>query len=213
MTLHLILAEAELELVPVPARSGSDVPVLDAYFHRRLLDALPDGQRRGRPDIVHQVLSLCQGSRLNRAGGLRAYVHTRDDIVIEVEASTRVPPNQVEFLLLMGRLLDGREVEGYRAMSMTFRSLVDQIGVPLVAMSPDGEDVPLASVMGEHEDLAVVVGAFPCGDYRGPVYELADVTVSLGRELLTVPAVTSEVLCAASKAIEPGLLADAADLH
>lgn len=196
MTLHLILAEAELELVPVPARSGSDVPVLDAYFHRRLLDVLPDGQRRGRPDIVHQVLSLCQGSRLNRAGGLRAYVHTRDDIVIEVGPSTRVPPNQMEFLTLMGGLLDGRDVEGYEVRSMTLRSLTEELAVPVVAMSPDGQDVRLSDVMRGHDDLAVVVGAFPCGDYCGPVYELADIAVSLGPDLLTVPAVVSEVLCA-----------------
>lgn len=197
MTLHLILAEAELELVPAPACAGTDIPVLDAYFHRELVDALPDGRRRGRPDIVHQALSLCQGSRLNRAGMLRTYVHTRDDVVIEVEASTRVPPNQVEFLMLMGRLLDGGEIKGYDARSMTLRSLVGQLDVPAVVMSPNGEDVSLASVMNEHEDLAVVVGAFPCGDYRGPVYELADIVISLGKDLLTVPAVVSEVLCAA----------------
>lgn len=201
--LHLILAEAELELVPVPARAGTDIPVLDAYFHRELADALPDGRRRGRPDIVHQALSLCQGSRLNRAGMLRTYVHTRDDMVIEVEASARVPPNQVEFLMLMGRLLDGRDVEGYTARGMTLRSLLDRLDVPVVAMSPDGEDAQLAGVMSEHEDLAVVVGAFPCGDYRGTVYELADVAISLGKELLTVPAVVSEVLCAASKSHRP----------
>ena len=201
--LRLILAEAELELVPVAARAGTDIPVLDAYFHRELADALPDGRRRGRPDIVHQALSLCQGSRLNRAGMLRTYVHTRDDMVIEVEASARVPPNQVEFLMLMGRLLDGRDVEGYKARGMTLRSLLDRLDVPVVAMSPDGEDVQLAGVMSEHEDLAVVVGAFPCGDYRGPVYELADVAISLGKELLTVPAVVSEVLCAASKSHRP----------
>ena len=201
--LRLILAEAELELVPVLERAGTDIPILDAYFHRELADALPDGRRRGRPDIVHQALSLCQGSRLNRAGMLRTYVHTRDDMFIEVEASARVPPNQVEFLMLMGRLLDGRDVEGYKARGMTLRSLLDRLDVPVVAMSPDGEDVQLAGVMSEHEDLAVVVGAFPCGDYRGPVYELADVAISLGKELLTVPAVVSEVLCAASKSHRP----------
>lgn len=194
--LHLVLAEAELELAPGPMRAGG--PVLDAYFHRELLDALPDGERRGRPDIVHQALSLCWGSRPYRTGRLRAYVHTRDDIVIEVEPSARVPPNQMEFLMLMGRLLDGGEVKGYNARSMTLRSLLGRLDVPVVAMSPDGEDIPLASIMNEHEDLAVVVGAFPCGDYRGPVYQLADVAVSLGRELLTVPAVVSEILCAAS---------------
>lgn len=201
--LHLILAEAELELVPGPARAGTDIPVLDAYFHRELVEPLPDGRRRGRADIVHQALSLCQGSRLNRAGMLRTYVHTRDDMVIEVEASTRVPPNQVEFLMFMGRLLDGRDVEGYNARRMTLRSLLDRLDVTVVAMSPDGEDVQLAGVMSEHEDLAVVVGAFPCGDYRGPVYEMADVAISLGKELLTVPSVVSEVLCAASKGQRP----------
>ena len=124
---------------------------------------------------------------------LHAYVHTRNDIVIEIEPTTRIPPNQVEFLQLMGRLLDGGEVEGYKARNMTFRSLMNDLDVSMViAMSPDGQDVPLSEVMGGHEDLAVIVGAFPCGDYRGPVYELADLQVSLGPWLMTVPAVVSE---------------------
>lgn len=192
--LRIILAEAELELLPGTERG--DAQVLDSYLHRELLNALPDGRRRGRPDIVHQTLSLCQGSRLNRTGRLRAYVHTRDDIVIEVGPSTRVPPNQMEFLTLMGGLLDGRDVEGYEVRSMTLRSLTEELAVPVVAMSPDGQDVRLSDVMRGHDDLAVVVGAFPCGDYCGPVYELADIAVSLGPDLLTVPAVVSEVLCA-----------------
>lgn len=196
--LHLVLAEAELE--PALPSACDDIPILDAYFHRELLNALLDHERRGRADIVHQCLSLCQGSRLNRAGMLRTYVHTREDRVIEVAPTARVPPNQVEFLRLMGRLLDGQDVEGYEARSMTFRSLMDRIAAPLtVAMSPDGKEVRLADVMSGRGSVAVVVGAFPCGDYRGPVYELADVSVSLGPELLTVPAVVSEVLCAASK--------------
>ncbi|HOQ25636.1 MAG TPA: hypothetical protein PLF76_02740 [Methanomassiliicoccaceae archaeon] len=200
MMLNLVLAEAELEPVPRTVRTRAHVPILDAYFHRDLLPSLPDGPRRGRPDIVHQCLSLCQGSRLNRAGMLHAYVHTRNDIVIEIEPTTRIPPNQVEFLQLMGRLLDGGGVDGYKARNMTFRSLMNDLDVSMViAMSPDGQDVPLSEVMGGHEDLAVIVGAFPCGDYRGPVYELADLQVSLGPWLMTVPAVVSEVLCAAGR--------------
>lgn len=196
--LHLVLAEAELEAVSASDRAATNVPILDAYFHRELLAGLPDHERRGRPDIVHQCLSLCQGSRLGRAGMLRTYVHTREDIVIEVSPLARVPPNQVEFFRLMGRLLDGEEAEGFQVSRMTFRSLMERIAAPLtVAMTPDGEDIRLADVIGGRSNVAVVVGAFPCGDYRGPVYEIADVRVSLGRQLLTVPAVVSEVLCAA----------------
>jgi hypothetical protein len=74
------------------------IAVLDAYFHQDLVKTLPEGERRGRPDIVHNCLSLCQNSIPNRKGVLRVYVHTRDDKVIEVEPEVDIPPNYIKFL-------------------------------------------------------------------------------------------------------------------
>jgi rRNA pseudouridine-1189 N-methylase Emg1 (Nep1/Mra1 family) len=68
----------------------------------------------------------------------------------------------------------------------------------VIVLTPSGERNDLRRVLsgsgGKH--LAVIIGGFPEGDFHSPVYQMADVKVSLGDELLTVPDVTSQVLTA-----------------
>ncbi|WP_019178144.1 hypothetical protein [Methanomassiliicoccus luminyensis] len=198
MKLVVVLADAELELAP----AGTGLPALDAYFHRDLVKSMDDGDRRGRGDIVHSCLLLLQGSELNRQGNLGVFVHTRGGQVIAVEPGAKIAPNYIRFLQQMGSLLAGGKAEGYSLSDRDFKQLIAEIGADLVvAMSPHGRDVPLSEVLRSRPDgtVAVVMGAFPCGDYQSPVYELCDVSVSLGPELLTVPEVVRRVLSAASE--------------
>jgi rRNA small subunit pseudouridine methyltransferase Nep1 len=75
----LVLAESALELVPSELRRHPAVLadakrrrkkpgeiLLDRSRHHPAMRDLPDASRRGRPDIVHQVLLVFQYSMLNR---------------------------------------------------------------------------------------------------------------------------------------------------
>lgn len=211
MKLCLVLADAELELAPeLPKerdefdtmRSFQNIPVLDAYFHSELVKGLPEGNRRGRPDIVHKCLSLCQNSIPNRKNMLEVFVHTREDRVITVDPQVDIPPNYVEFLNEMGRLLKGESVDGFTIASKDLRQLMVEIGADhVIAMSPSGDERSLKETMEKRSSgkVAAIIGAFPRGDYHSPVYELADAKISLGPELLTAPSVVSEVLSAVPK--------------
>jgi rRNA small subunit pseudouridine methyltransferase Nep1 len=206
--MHIVLVDSELELVsdrPVEhysfdsITSFRDIPVLDAYFHAQLMKGMPEGERRGRPDILHRALSLCQNSIPNNKGLIDVRVHTREEKVISLDPHVDIPPNYVEFLQQMGRLLRGSPVKGFEIKPMTLRQLLDEIGADsIVAMTPLGEERPLKDVLEERKkgSVAVLIGGFHRGDFCSPVYELADVKVSLGSELLTVPTVVSEVLSA-----------------
>jgi rRNA small subunit pseudouridine methyltransferase Nep1 len=80
--------------------------------------------------------------------------------------------------------------------------LVDGIGPEFViALSPTGEKVPLDEVFAQirGREMVIIIGGFPEGDYRSPVYEMADRSISLGEELLTVPDVTAQLLAALSR--------------
>jgi rRNA small subunit pseudouridine methyltransferase Nep1 len=202
--LTIVLADAELELTPGAPDVGASlegsfhaVPVLDAFFHQKLVQGLPSPGRRGRPDIVHMSLSLCQGSALNRQGLLRSFVHTREDRVIAIDPCAHVPPNYVEFLELMAKLLRGQRVDGYALEEKDLAELVRGLHADLVVtLDPDGEEGDIQAVVRARSPASVmaIVGAFPSGDFISPVRELADVHLSLGPELLTVPTVVSEVL-------------------
>ncbi|NLK25598.1 MAG: hypothetical protein GX307_03360 [Euryarchaeota archaeon] len=215
MKLNLVLADAELELVPeMPDGAGEpgtrapfqNIPVLDAYFHGNVICDLPESDRRGRPDILHKCLSLCQESILNREGMLRAYVHTRNDQVISLDSGTRIPPNYVEFLNEMGSLLMGHPVNGYNIASKTYSELIREMNADeIIALTPLGEEYDLIELFESHSSatLAVTIGAFPEGDYTSPVYEMADIKVSLGPRLLTVPSVVCEILAAGRRSGVP----------
>ncbi len=205
--IHLLIVDAELELVPEhapDARSTSlkGIRVLDAYFHPETVSGLPESDRRGRPDIIHRCLSLCQESILNRRGLLKVCIHTRGGKILDVDPGMSVPPNYVEFLDQMARLLSGERVSGYAMRTGGLQTVLGEIGADkVIAMSPSGEERDLRAVLAplRGKDVAVIIGGFPEGDYTSPVYRLAEAIISLGPELLTVPTVVCEVLASAPK--------------
>lgn len=195
MKLVLVLVDAELELVP--GAVDDRMPILDAFYHREVMATLPGASRRGRGDIVHSTLLLCQGSKPNLEGRLKVFVHTRDGIVIEVGRYADVHPNYIRFLQDMAPPLKGRSAPGFKAASMDLGTLVRGIDADLtVTLSPAGEDLVLSDVLGRVGDGTVLamIGAFPEGDYSSPAYELADVKISLGPKLMRVPDVAARVL-------------------
>lgn len=56
-----------------------------------------------RPDIAHQCLLMLFDSPLNRAGLLQVYVHTSNNVLIEINPQTRIPRTFKRFAGLMGK--------------------------------------------------------------------------------------------------------------
>ena len=214
--ISLLLVDAELERVPDicqedggPQVSEGDrelrgMIVLDSYLHGHLMEGLEGARRRGRPDIVHSFLLLAQGSAACREGRLRAFVHTRADEAIMVGPRYRPDPSyagflrEMEALLTEGELGTGQEGLVLRE-GLSLEGLLDEISPDKVlALSPHGERVELRQALASSAlgHVAVLIGGFPEGDYRSPVYQLAHASVSLGEDLLTVPDVTARVLSA-----------------
>jgi len=74
-------------------------------------------------------------------------------------------------------------------------------GVKKVVLSPVGKRVDLYEYLrefaekdGEVKDLVLTIGGFPHGDYISNVYDLADESISISPDLLTVWTVVAEVL-------------------
>ncbi len=186
--IHMVLVDAELELVPGEA----SLTIYDQYFHPEAARKL--GARRGRPDIAHAFLSMCQSSIANRQRRIKVWVHTRNDLVIEVAPDAKVPPNYLAFLELMGKVFSGKKEQGFSSHEEKLSDLMKRIAPrEIVALTPEGADQDLNGLFQKAE-IAIFIGGFPLGDFLSPVYELATHRVSLGTELLTVWTVTCEVL-------------------
>ncbi|MEM2899891.1 MAG: hypothetical protein QXT63_03795, partial [Thermoplasmata archaeon] len=117
--LVLILADAELELVPEsisghPAVKSSQEKkgkawnkmLLDASLHHSAMQKLKDGYRRGRPDIAHFFSLLCLDSILNLESKLDTIIHTRNDDVIYLNPKTNLPKNYNRFVGLIESLYE-----------------------------------------------------------------------------------------------------------
>lgn len=213
--LTLILADSELELIPQkiwghPAvvaytkrrKKKAGMCLLDATYHHSAMKNLDEGERRGRPDMVHFFLLLALDSILNQEGQLRVAVHTRNDEIIEIDPKTRLPKHYERFIGLIEHLYDVGAVPSKKEPLLELRygvSLKDYIeeirdGGEIIVMSPSGERRKLGKIFPKKGDYIVIIGGFPEGDYRSPVYEMADHTVSIYDGMLKIWSVVSEVI-------------------
>ncbi|MCD6524573.1 MAG: 16S rRNA methyltransferase, partial [Thermococcus sp.] len=173
--------------------------ILDSSYHHSALRKLEDGERRGRPDIVHICLLNALESIANKEGLLRVYVHTRNDEVIYVKPETRLPRNYNRFLGLMESLFKNRvvpkDLELLRIEEKTLNELVEEIGPDEVFVMHEGGEFmkprDFGKVLVELENPLVIVGGFPHGDFRSQV---KGKKVSLYREPLMAWTVVNEVL-------------------
>jgi rRNA small subunit pseudouridine methyltransferase Nep1 len=218
-----VLGESELELVPKEILTHSSVLacarerrkrpsnlLLDASYHHSAMRALEDGERRGRPDIVHFFLMLCLDSRLNRAGALKTIVHTRNDERIIVSPETRLPPSYHRFVGLMESLFQNRVVPSKEEPLLTIESgwrLRDVICAErcdrVIVLDSEGVQAEPKQFLCSKasERTAIVIGGFPSGQFRSDLSGLEAEKLSFGKEMLRVWTVTSEMLVAAYESI------------
>lgn len=213
--LTLVLADAELELVPPQIQSHPAVRtsakrrgrspasiLLDSSLHHTALTKCPEGERRGRPDITHLFVLLCLDSVLNTQRRLQTIVHTRNDDVIRIAPETRIPKNYPRFVGLMESLFEQGAVPQEKPLlslerGISLERLLSDLPSPKWAFAEAGERVDLWTELSTVEaDLTAVVGGFPHGDFRSPVASLCDRVVSIHEEPLRAWTVTSEILVA-----------------
>jgi len=212
--LNLLLADAELELVPEEIaghaaiissckrrRHPASRMLLDSSLHHSAMKRLPEFERRGRPDIVHFFLMVALESVLNKRGLLRTYIHTRSDQLITIDPAARLPRSYSRFVGLMESLLVEKAVpspdrpllevrEGF-----SFERCLQEIRPSwTVVMSEGGEPGRLEERFRKRSDLLCVIGGFPRGDFRSDVLAHADLVVSLYEQPLTAWTVASEVI-------------------
>ncbi len=212
--LNLLLTDSEIELVPKAISNHPAVRInaakrkkpasqimLDSTLHHSAMRPLSEADRRGRPDIVHFFLLLALESALNKRGLLRAFVHTRNDELMVVDPSTRLPKNYPRFIGLMETLfIDGCVPTSGKVLlklegGYSFKRCINEIShSKVIILSERGKREKLDMHFKGKEDVLCVIGGFSRGDFRSDVYSLADEVVSIFDEPLTAWTVTSELI-------------------
>ncbi len=195
--LILLLAESSLETVPPeiqnhPAiikdaqRRGVDPRylILDRARHHPAMERLPKGEKRGRPDIVHQALLTIQDSMLAKKGLVKTYIHTLRDVLIDVDPEIRPPRNYNNFIGLMSQLFKfGRVPPVGKALMRVIGSGIDPVielekpDVKVLLDDVRGRDTTFSDLtrfLTQFERPLVIIGAFPHGAFEDSTYSYAD---------------------------------------
>ena len=222
--LHLLLAEAGLELVPrelwrhpavrSTARRRGKSPgeiLLDVSLHGKAMVALPNREKRGRPDIVHFCALLAQSSILNKLSLLRLHIHTFEGKIIEVAPHVRLPRNYNRFVGLVEQLLaEGRVPPGAAEPLLWIEpwgldELVERVKPSrVVLLSEKGTRIfssELAKRVASEERPMIIIGCFQSGDFSESVKRLAQEEVAISQYALDAWTVTAKVLSTVEDAL------------
>jgi rRNA small subunit pseudouridine methyltransferase Nep1 len=217
--LTILLAEASIE--PFPEELMKDIKVrnyfsklkkkpsevmLDANYHKHLIQELPDLKKRGRPDIVHIALLSCFGSILAREHRLRVIIHTYNDEIISLNPEIRLPKNIDRFNGLLLQLFRDKKVppSGEEVlMSLKPGQLTDLLKELrkehdlVIEFSVKGEQLSPAEyseTISNAINPLLIFGAFPHGELVPIDDKLVDKRLGIYEEGLDLFAVISQIL-------------------
>ena len=174
------------------------------------MKSLKDGEKRGRPDIVHFALLEALGTPLNKEGYLRIYVHTINDRVVHVNPEVRLPRSYTRFVGLFEQLFQLRRIPpAGPALLLLERKNLDQLLQDIecdyvVAFSTKGSRGRLDETMqklGARERSTVLIGGFAHGHFSETTAKLADEILCIDPEMLEAGVVTSRVIYDYERAI------------
>ncbi len=211
--LRFILADAELELVPEAVAGHPQVRahaklqgrrpgelLLDQNQHRQACKLLPEGERRGRPDITHYTLLALLESPLCKDGDVEVAVHCRGGTLLRIRNDTRLPRGEQRFQGLIAKVLrEGASQDAdpllWSEGRKTPAEVVAEFGKGTVLrLDEGGEALAPRDLMTRADggDLTLVLGGFPHGDFGEGWKTAAPTAVSIYKDPLNAWAVASE---------------------
>ena len=217
--LNFVLAESALELVPKEIRGTPAVVsdskrrnldasgiLLDRSFHHSAMLRLKDSEKRGRPDLVHGTLLSVTGTPLYLDGRVKVFVHTYNDLVVEVAPKTRIPKSYLRFRGLMEKVLAGEGDKLVEARPSRLPDLVRKTVAPdiTIGLSVQGRKMELEDLAGRlmsADNPCVIVGGFPHGHFSPESLSVVDELVRIHEMPLEAHVVTSRLLYEFEKAV------------
>lgn len=180
--------------------------ILDASFHHSAMKKLPDGRRRGRPDITHLFLLTALESIVNKKGQLTVVVHTRNNKAIYVNPETRLMRNYTRFIGLMEQLFEKEIIETDEKIllqlqhDITLKEIIEKTDADMImGFSTQGKHVQLPEYFSTLKKkkcphLLCIIGGFPSGDFQCDLTAITQDIISLYDDMLSAWTVASEIL-------------------
>lgn len=225
--LHIILADSELETVPSKISSDKTFQrkaqrrgrkatelILDSNYYHKPMRKLEDSERRGRPDIIQVCILTALDSPLNREGHLKFSIHTRNDKIIEIDPETRIPRSYNRFVGLMEQLfITGGVPPDDPLIKLHEGTLAEKVAEikakRKITFTKKGNKAKRGKVfpsLERDEDICVIIGGFPHGDFLSNVESISDELVSIYPEALDASTVVNHVIQFYEEKFHPNIL-------
>ncbi|CAE8611154.1 unnamed protein product [Polarella glacialis] len=170
----VVLEKCPLECVT--PRKGA-IELLNSDDHKGICAKTGRNLADVRPDITHQCLMALLDSPLNKAGKLLIYMHTANNVLIEIHPSLRIPRTFKRFAGLMVELLQRQKIRAANANETLMKVVSNPIekylppGCRRFGMSVNGRSVKMRDFGAELDKdetstvpIVFVVGAVAHGD-------------------------------------------------
>ncbi|KAJ2861295.1 18S rRNA pseudouridine methyltransferase [Coemansia erecta] len=171
--LIVVLEAASLETYKVGKSKDAKYQLLNCDDHQGILARMGRDIAESRPDITHQCLLTLLDSPLNKTGRLQVYIHTKNDVLIEISPQVRIPRTFKRFSGLMVQLLHKmsiRSVNGHEKLLKVIKNPASQYFPPnsfKITFSYDAPTVHLQTWMRRKlspgQNLVVAIGALAHG--------------------------------------------------
>ena len=168
--LIVVLEKASLELHH--GKKGKEI--LNCDDHKNQIQKSGKDFAQFRPDIVHDCLKTLLDSPLNKAGKLQIYVHTANNILIEISPSLRIPRTYKRFAGLMAELVDKHKIRAANSRDILMKVIANPVSQYLpaggrkIALSVNGKMQSSKDFATEVKDLnvpvTVSIGAVSTGE-------------------------------------------------
>jgi rRNA small subunit pseudouridine methyltransferase Nep1 len=185
--LIIILEGAHLET----CKTGKEFSLLNIDDHKGLLARSGRDFSTARPDITHQCLLMLFDSPLNRAGLLQVFIHTAQNVLIELNPATRIPRTFKRFAGLMVQLLHKYSITAAGTSTRLLKVIKNPVsdhlptGCRKILMSYSADKAPVkpSTLIPEgDEPIAIVIGAIAKGaiktEYTEESYSISNYPLS-----------------------------------
>jgi len=200
--LILVLDGAVLETV----KMGKDFELLNCDDHATLLRKRKRDVGEARPDITHQCLMTILDSPLNKAGLVSIYIHTEQNVLIEVNPTIRIPRTFTRFSGLMVQLLHKLSIRANngpeKLMKVIKNPILNHFPTQCKKIGTSHSSEKLVDIQDyvqanfKQEPVVFVVGAFAHGKISAPY---VDETISISEYPLSASGVCGKVCIAFEK--------------
>ncbi len=200
--LRLIIADAELELIPKKMlhdpsirkiasknHKNADEMLLDSnYMHSSIDKYFPGKSNRfGRPDIIYIFLEMAMESILNKNKLLDVYIHTKNNFIININPEVNVPKSYNRFTGLIEDLFRKKIIEnnGKTLLSLHDGELLpflEKLDGKTIVLSPGGNKSKISEIINA-DTINVVIGGFSEGDFITNLYEKYNAYSIFNKEL------------------------------